>query len=157
MTEGYHDSEGCNKYTFNDGITRGCWYNNGSFVGDNKTELDLEDDAAYINWGRDWRMPSKEQLTELRTTCTCTFIFEDKTWTEKITGPNGNSILLPTAGYYFSEYFRGGVGEYWSRTLSTEYSCQAFFLWFDGPSLEVGSTTRQFGIPVRPVRASASK
>ncbi len=32
---------------------------------DNKTVLDLEDDAAHVNMGSDWRMPTKEQVTEL--------------------------------------------------------------------------------------------
>lgn len=36
---------------------------------DNKTELDLEDDAAYVNWGSSWRMPSMEQIKELREYC----------------------------------------------------------------------------------------
>ena len=26
---------------------------------DSKTSLDLEDDAAHVNWGGDWRMPTK--------------------------------------------------------------------------------------------------
>ena len=32
---------------------------------DELTELDLEDDAAYVNWGPAWRMPSIEQCEEL--------------------------------------------------------------------------------------------
>lgn len=32
---------------------------------DGKVVLDLEDDAAYVNMGSDWRMPTKEQVTEL--------------------------------------------------------------------------------------------
>ena len=36
---------------------------------DNKTTLDLEDDAAYVNWGGKWRMPTMEQLDELFNEC----------------------------------------------------------------------------------------
>ena len=32
---------------------------------DNKTELDPEDDAAYVNWGPEWRIPTEEQIKEL--------------------------------------------------------------------------------------------
>ena len=32
---------------------------------DNKTVLDLEDDAANVNMGGNWHMPSKEQINEL--------------------------------------------------------------------------------------------
>ena len=43
---------------------------------DDKTELELEDDAAHVNWGAAWRMPTKEQQDELRNSCTWT-------WTKK--------------------------------------------------------------------------
>ena len=33
---------------------------------DSKTTLDLSDDAAYVNWGGKWRMPTKAQQDELR-------------------------------------------------------------------------------------------
>lgn len=36
---------------------------------DNKRVLDLEDDAAYVNWGGKWRMPTKAQLEELVSQC----------------------------------------------------------------------------------------
>ena len=39
---------------------------------DNKTELDPADDAATVNWGTSWRMPTLEQLDELLTKCTWT-------------------------------------------------------------------------------------
>lgn len=32
---------------------------------DHKLTLDPEDDAAHVNMGSDWRMPTKEQVTEL--------------------------------------------------------------------------------------------
>ena len=32
---------------------------------DNKTNLDLEDDAAHVNWGGNWHIPTREQLQEL--------------------------------------------------------------------------------------------
>ena len=37
---------------------------------DNKTTLDLSDDAARANWGGSWRMPTKAEQDELRNNCT---------------------------------------------------------------------------------------
>ena len=37
---------------------------------DNRTELELEDDAAYVNWGPQWHMPSRDQSVELLDNCT---------------------------------------------------------------------------------------
>ena len=38
-------------------------------VVDSKQVLDLQDDAAHINWGGRWRMPYVDELTELRDEC----------------------------------------------------------------------------------------
>ena len=43
---------------------------------DKKTFLDPEDDAAHMNWGGSWRMPTKAELEELQNTNNCTW-----TWT----------------------------------------------------------------------------
>ena len=47
-------------------------YNYSSSYGtvDNKTTLELSDDAARANWGGSWRMPTDAELTELREQCT---------------------------------------------------------------------------------------
>ena len=46
-------------------MTKYCTNSNYGTV-DNKTVLDLEDDAAYVNMGKDWRMPTYDELKELR-------------------------------------------------------------------------------------------
>ena len=76
-------------------------------VVDNKTVLDLADDAAHANWGGKWRMPTEAEWTELREKCTWT-------WTtihgvpgyEVKSKVNSNSIFLPAAGLC------GGTGLY---------------------------------------------
>ena len=86
---------------------------------DNKKELDYEDDAAYMNWGSSWRIPSVEQVDELVNSC----IWEEYTQKNGVTGiiftgPNGNTLFLPAAGrYYYQSCFVGKWGYYWSRTL----------------------------------------
>jgi len=61
-----------------------------------------EYDAATVNLGSDWRMPTKVEIQELLNNCSWE-------WTQikgvngyKVTGPNSNSIFLPAAGWYLS-------------------------------------------------------
>ncbi len=40
---------------------------------------------------------------------------------QKVTGPNGNSLFLPAAGYYYSTSFKdlGSFGGYWSNMFNS--------------------------------------
>ena len=66
---------------------------------DGKYELDPEDDAAYINWGSEWRTPSKEQFDELKNECTWTLKTIGDVKGYEVVGQNGNSIFLPETGW----------------------------------------------------------
>lgn len=145
--------------------------NNEYGTADNKTELDLADDAAYMNWGKGWRMPSKTQLAELRTQCIWTwttqkgkkgYLVESKM--------NGNSLFLPAAGsrqgtgaIVNREFVEGAAlgagdrGYYWSRSLDVDYCFYAKFLFFYRSSVASSATEREYGGSVRPVRMSVSK
>ena len=89
-------------------------------LADNKTTLESSDDAASVNWGGGWRMPTNEEFEELKTNCTWT-----KSWQYgggKLTGPNGNSIVLQNqtlAGH--TRFFTYGFTHicYWTSTLYT--------------------------------------
>ena len=94
---------------------------------DGKSELDLEDDAAYVNWGPSWRMPTWEQQKELGEKCTWTWTTRDGVNGQLGTGPNGNTIFLPASGERRGESL-GNVGSYWSRALGPDYSYSAFDL-----------------------------
>ena len=123
---------------------------------DGKTELDPEDDAAYVNWGPQWRMPTDDQLTELRNNCTWTWTTQNGVNGRLVTGPNGNSIFLPAAGYRWYENLRnaGSWGHYWSRTLRPAYSYYyAYNLYCDsGYVCWNGAYGCDFGFSVRAVR-----
>ena len=88
---------------------------------DNKTELELVDDAAYINWGGDWRMPTYEEQKELQDNCTCVIVFINEVSGLLVTGKNGNSIFLPLAGYIVGSELldAGSYANYWSSSLSS--------------------------------------
>lgn len=123
---------------------------------DNKTILELSDDAANANWGSDWRMPTKAELDELRNTFYTTW-----TWTTqngvngyKVTSKtNGNSIFLPAAGYRYDSdlYNAGSNGFYWSSSLTTDYSDYAYYLYFSSGYVDWNYRNRDYGHSVRPV------
>ena len=92
---------------------------------DNKTVLEPEDDAATVNWGGKWRMPTNEEWTELQENCTWTWV-ENFNGSGKngyeVKGANGNAIFLPAAGFYCDGKNIDGVGSaapYWSSSLYT--------------------------------------
>ena len=142
-----------------DNMTKYCTDSDDGTV-DGKMELDPEDDAAYVNWGPSWRMPTVEQLQELEDYCT--WIWTQRNWVSgrKATGPNGNTLFLPAAGYrlssdgspnYFSER-----GDYWSRTLHSFISSSAYCLSFVGNRNQgwYGYYGRSTGRTVRAVRVA---
>ena len=86
---------------------------------DGKYELDLEDDAAYVNWGPQWRMPSKEQFDELRNNCTWTRMYLGDVYGYDVEGPNGRSIFLPDTGWRIDDMLLDG-GAFWTRTSNPE-------------------------------------
>jgi hypothetical protein len=152
MTGGMFSKEGVNKYTIADYHISEVWYDsNGKFIGDNKTILELSDDAANVNWGGDWRMPTIEDRDELRTECTWTWTTKNGVNGYTVTGPNGNSIFLPAAGYRFGSYLyeAGSDGIYWSSSLYSDYSGCAYSLVFNSDFVDYYS--RCEGYPVRPV------
>lgn len=120
---------------------------------DNKTTLELADDAAHVNWGGSWRMPTKAEQDELRTKCT--WVWSDLNGKKgyKVTGPNGNFIFLPAAGYCSSGglYSAGSYGSYCSSSLSTSYSDYAYELYFYSGEVCAYSGDRSFGQSVRAV------
>ena len=130
-------------------------YGNNGFI-DNKTELDPEDDAAYVNWGSLWRMPSKAQIDELNLECTWR-------WTQRngvngllVTGTNGNSMFLPAAGGRWYELLCDvdNWGFYWSRTLQSGDPYFAFDLYFDSGKVYWDMDGHYAGFTVRAVRVS---
>jgi len=116
---------------------------------DGKDELDPEDDAAYVNWGPEWRMPSKQQLDELKEQCTWTQTTLQEVNGYEVTGPNGNTIFLPTTSWRIDDMLLDG-GAYWSRTTNPEDDGGAYYLgWDDWGWYEYGG--RLDGQCVRPV------
>lgn len=119
-------------------------------VTDGKTVLDLEDDAARVNWGGNWKIPTKEQLQELI----------DNTNNEQTTVNNVNGckftsktdsskyIFIPAAGSVLngSRYGVGNSGIIWSSSLKDQNS---YIL--NSKLVRVDYSSRCSGLTVRPV------
>ena len=160
MDHTINDSNGCTKYTCEDGQTGTKWYAGDTYIGTkvdgnwimNLTTLQPEDDAATANWGGAWRMPTDAELTELRADCTWTWDSTKKGY--KVTSKkNGNSIFLPAAGYRSGSDLSnaGSVGRYWSSSLNTSYSYSAWYVFFSSGSVGRDYSYRYYGRSVRPV------
>lgn len=104
-------------------------------------------DAAVRSFGS--KLPTKEQLVELINSCTWSWNGSGY----KVTGPNGQSIVLPAAGYRSCDGYVSGVGSdggYWS---STPYdSDHAWSLDFSSGGVYMYDYNRCFGQSVRLVQ-----
>ena len=113
-------------------------------------------DAATVNWGATWRMPTYIELNELHTECEWTWTTQNGVKGCKVVGPNGNSIFLPAAGGYVGSSLEE-VEKYvllWSSKPSniTEY---AYYLYFNDDinidECDMMEYFRYYGFSVRPV------
>ena len=129
-------------------------YNTKSSYGtvDNKTILDASDDAATANWGSNWRMPTLEEQRELNEKCKWSWTIQNGVNGYKVTGPNGNSIFLPAAGYRndSSVSNAGSHGGYWTAALDEGAPLHAWYMCFD-PSCYGNIGTLYRGRSVRAV------
>lgn len=122
---------------------------------DDKTELDPEDDAAYVLWGESWRMPTVEQMRELIDNCNWGWSTQNGVQGHLVTGPNGYSIFIPAAGYINASTHNdaGNAASIWSRSLNSDRTFEAYNIGFNPAMVETLSSARMLGLSVRAVRA----
>ena len=110
-------------------------------------------DAASVNWGGDWRMPTKAEIIELCESCTWEKSMYNDVKGYLVIGPNGNSIFLPAAGYRYgsSSYDVGSYGGYWSSSPDEDGDYGAYTLGFGSDYYVWGWLNRYYGQSVRPV------
>ena len=119
---------------------------------DGLTALEASDDAATVNWGEDWRMPTTLDIDELILKCTFETIEQNGVLGSLVTGPNGNSIFLPASGYYNgNSVVLEDRGYYWSSTNSISASSSGYDYLFYNGEYKSNSLARQYGFPVRPI------
>ena len=138
------------------------------------TVLESNDDAAAVHMSSEWRMPTYEEIRELKNNTTQTFIdIQGNEYSEeeaengaisegnlkgvKFTGSNGNSIFIPAAGYCTESLLYGGgiASVLWSSSLEDSFDDNARHLAFmhDGLIVVGGYNYRRFGYSIRGVKA----
>lgn len=140
-----------------DNLTKYCTRSDYGRV-DNQTELEPVDDAATVNWGKGWRMPSVDQIKELMDNCTSEWTsrcgVKGRLFTSK---RNGASLFFPAAGYRdgLLDLDVGSAGYYWSHTLSAYFPGFAWCLYiFSRAANGSDIWDRSNGRSVRAVRVS---
>lgn len=127
-------------------------YNSWSGYGkvDNLSCLLPADDVAQVLWGGTWQIPTGEQADELKSNCTWTR--DNALGGYKVTGPNGNSIFMPMAGYMKGStlVLHGNTGYYWTSTLDYETPHNAICILVDNSMFSL-SSLRNAGRTIRPV------
>ena len=124
---------------------------------DNLTTLLPEDDAATVNWGSDWRMPTYVEWQELHDNTIYTWTTQNGVIGKLYTASNGASLFLPAAGYYRvgSVIDAGSRGDYWSSTLGNPTPDYGEGLYFFGDSfVNDRNYYRYLGLSVRAVRST---
>jgi hypothetical protein len=129
-------------------------YGYNDFTDDKKT-LELEDDAAHVNWGGVWRMPTSAEWAELSNNCTWTWTTQNNVNGYLVkSNTNNNSIFLPAAGYYTGTTLTnaGSNGYYWSTSLGSSVApFNARAREFDSTSQGSNNIARCYGLSIRPV------
>lgn len=124
---------------------------------DNKRTLESDDDAATVNWGGSWRMPTNDELAELLNAAYCT---QEATTVNGVSGrkftsvSNGNSIFFPFAGSIEGTYLRlsGTDGDSWTSSLASADTKEAnFFSFWNASANNYSISSRYIGMPVRAV------
>ena len=116
-----------------------------------------EYDAAHVHWGGGWRMPTKQELSDLNSKCVWTWTTQNGVRGYVVKGKGAYasaSIFLPCAGSGFRTSFNdaGSFGRYWS---SVPYSDSGWYAWrlvFLSGSHNTNDIQRGDGQPVRPVQ-----
>ncbi|MBQ5689525.1 MAG: hypothetical protein IIV21_06120, partial [Bacteroidales bacterium] len=119
---------------------------------DDKGNLTEEYDAATSNWGGDWRMPTYDELNELRKECTWIWTTSSGVNGYTIVGPNGGTIFLPAAGNRGMSSLSndGKLGHYWSSTPDFSYD-NSYSIRFTSGARNMCSDGRNSGKSIRPV------
>ena len=128
---------------------------------DSKSTLEAADDAAAVNWGGSWRMPTETEMQELLDNTTRTWQSNYNSsgiagylFTSTKTGYTDKSIFLPAAGYRDgSSLIDAAEGNgFWSSTHSSNASCGRSLIFVSGYASMYSYRSRYYGLPVRAVQ-----
>ena len=130
-------------------------------------------DAAHVKWGGSWRMPTLQELNDLRSKCDWTWMTMNDVNGYVVRGRGAYSscsIFFPAAGrgseggkFYLSNGRGSRTGHYWSSVPATTYldhdKVGSFMLYFTSDSIltrewagVVSDGKRYYGYSIRPVQ-----
>ncbi len=123
---------------------------------DNKSQLEISDDAARANWGGTWRMPTIDEMEKLSNNCIWVWTTINYVNGYLVIAPNDNMLFFPAAGVWWlgsSNIGSGFSGSYWTSSSSSHdyYPIVADCLDFDRNSQKVSIYSREEGLTVRPI------
>lgn len=160
-----------------DNLTKYCTKSSQGTV-DNINQLEAIDDVAQMKWGENWRMPTRAEQDELRSSCYWVWtlnynstgiagyiVYKAKSYSDKgVKVYSGNSvssnyslsdthIFLPASGFRWStgNSYVGAEGYYWSSTLSESNSYYGYYLKFGSETVDWAGDNRCYGMAVRAV------
>ena len=116
-------------------------------------------DAATVNLGKDWRMPTQDEVQELCDKCTFTYGEVNGVKGYYATGKNGNSIFLRCYGYKTGTWDRSeDQGYFWTGSINNDNSYFGVSLWlYNGePSISHYAASKYEGLQIRPVYSPSS-
>ena len=136
---------------------------------DNKTMLDVEDDAVHAAWGGAWRMPTGEDFDTLVYNTKVTTFWSNNYQDSGVAGlvcadrtDSSKELFFPAVGYcYMSSNFGVNTdGFYWSKSFNNNSWLYSYSLMFNRIKLSnrlidnlisISSRNRFFGFPIRGV------
>lgn len=157
-TQGYADASSGKTFSQNDYK----WGTESNFTKynstDGKTVLELEDDAARINMGGQWHIPTEEDFNELVNNTTNTWVdnyLDSETcgllFTSNI---NGQTLFIPASGKYENAVndHINYQGYLWTKDLGTKPESDiAFLFYFQSGLYSFMEDGRDSGLTIRAV------
>lgn len=121
-------------------------------IADNKLVLDLEDDAAHVNMGGDWRMPTREETAKLWDACDIDMssqngvagvLFTLKTDSTK-------TLFFPYTGHANgSSMERRSAIKCWTSSLYSGY--EAYGTYYESGVKAISPEFRRYGLTIRAI------
>lgn len=120
-------------------------------IGDNISGTEY--DAAFLNLGSDWRMPTKTEMQELLTQCSWEWSQINGINGYVVTGPNSNSIFIPAAGLHLNMFVGKGEWVYYWTSSSMDLT-RGWGIIKQNDNLTMSRIDKYLGIPIRPVTSN---
>ena len=114
-----------------------------------------ENDAAYVNWGGKWQMPTQAQYEELFDSNNCyhAYVLIDNVWCYRLTSKTTGQVLyLPSVGRYNGTSIDCSSDvRYWTDTRRN--NTQAYFAYcYSNSYYSTSYQDRYYGLNIRAIR-----